>query len=129
MYEAYVSLRTLLRFFLSPSAGAVFLDVFFAALSAVVVFAGALEAVEAGALPAVDAGLGAIAKDEGSYLRKIRMVVRVWGEDSFWTNAVSRLIIYRSVVVYLWTSRGGTNALAVTRKLGTATEVYGCVAV
>ena len=35
--------------------------VFFAALSPVVVFAGALDAVEAGALPAVEAGLGAIA--------------------------------------------------------------------
>lgn len=46
------------RAFLSPSAatGAVFFDVFFAALEPSVVFAGALDAVEAGAFPAVEAG-------------------------------------------------------------------------
>ena len=60
MYEAYVSLRSFLRFFLSSPDEAFF--AVFADLSAVV-FAGALDAggaldavVEAGALPAVDAG-------------------------------------------------------------------------
>ena len=53
-------MRTLRRFFFSPSAGAAAL-VFFAALEpSEVVLAGALEAVDAGALPAVEAGLGAI---------------------------------------------------------------------
>ena len=56
MYELYVSLRTFLFFFLSSPPAAV-LDVFLAAFSLGVVFAGALEAVEeAGAFPAVDAG-------------------------------------------------------------------------
>ena len=64
MDEEYVSFLTFLFFFFSPSAGAVFLEVFFAALSLAVVLAGALEAVEAGALPAVEAGLGAIAIEE-----------------------------------------------------------------
>ena len=59
MYEAYVSLRIFLRFFLS-SPPALFFAVF-ADLSAVVLAgaldAGALEAVEVGALPpTVDAG-------------------------------------------------------------------------
>jgi hypothetical protein len=71
MYEEYVSLRTLRRFFFSPSAGAADAFVFFAALElSEVVFAGALEAVEAGALPAVEAGLGAM--DEA--------VVKSWGK-------------------------------------------------
>ena len=48
-------------FFSSPLPEAAGLEVFFAALLSVVVFAGALEAVEAGAFPAVEAGLGAIA--------------------------------------------------------------------
>ena len=61
MYDEYVSLRTLRRFFFSsvPSAAGLE-DVFFAALAPSVDLAGALEAVEAGALPAVEAGLGAI---------------------------------------------------------------------
>jgi hypothetical protein len=57
MYELYVSLRTFLLFFLSSPPAEVFFDVFLAAFSLGVVFAGALEAVEeAGAFPAVDAG-------------------------------------------------------------------------
>ena len=61
MYDEYVSLRDFRLFFLSPSAPeAAGFEVFFAALDSVVVFAGALEAVEAGAFPAVEAGLGAI---------------------------------------------------------------------
>lgn len=68
-------MRTLRFFFFSPSAGAVFFAVFFAALSAVV-FAGALDAVDAGALPAVEAGLGAIAED-GFGLKVVVVVVRV----------------------------------------------------
>ena len=57
IYELYVSLRTFLRFFFSPSAPPAdfFAGVFFAALSAVVL-AGTFEAVDAGALPAVEAG-------------------------------------------------------------------------
>jgi hypothetical protein len=58
-------LRTLRRFFFSSPPSAVFLAVavFFAALGldSVVVFAGALDAVDAGALPAVELGFGAIA--------------------------------------------------------------------
>jgi hypothetical protein len=54
------------RFFFSSPPSAVFLAVavfFFAAfgLDSVVVFAGALDAVDAGALPAVELGFGAIA--------------------------------------------------------------------
>jgi hypothetical protein len=57
MYELYVSLRTLRRFFFSPSAGACGLAaVFFAAFAPESALAGALEAVDAGALAAVDAG-------------------------------------------------------------------------
>ena len=53
-------MRPFLRFFLSSPDDAAGLEVFFAALVASVVLAGALEAVAAGAFPAVDAGLGAI---------------------------------------------------------------------
>ena len=64
MYDEYVSFRTFLRFFFSPSAvGAVFFDVFLAAAGALDA-AGCLEAAgawdDAGAFPAVDAGLGAM---------------------------------------------------------------------
>ncbi|KAJ6630846.1 hypothetical protein B0H10DRAFT_1983388 [Mycena sp. CBHHK59/15] len=62
MYELYVSLRDLRRFFFSPSAAGAadfLVAVFFPALEPSVL-AGALPAVEAGAFPAVDAGLGAI---------------------------------------------------------------------
>jgi hypothetical protein len=66
MYEEYVSLRTLRRFFFSslPSADLAAGFVFFAALglASLVVLAGALDAVEAGALPAVEAGFGAISE-------------------------------------------------------------------
>ena len=59
MYDEYVSLRVLRRFFFSSPSAPV-LAVFFVAFEPSVVFAGALDAVEAGALPAVEAGLGAI---------------------------------------------------------------------
>jgi hypothetical protein len=59
-------LRTLRRFFFSSPPSVVFAfddAVFFAALGldSLVVFAGALDAVDAGALPAVELGFGAIA--------------------------------------------------------------------
>lgn len=54
-------MRTLRRFFFSPSAPAAAAEVFVAFLALSVVFAGALEAaVEAGALEAVETGLGAM---------------------------------------------------------------------
>ena len=52
-------MRVFRRFFLSSAEDEVGFVLFFAAFS-VVVFAGALDAVEAGALPAVLAGLGAM---------------------------------------------------------------------
>jgi hypothetical protein len=61
----YVSLRTLLRFFLSP-AGLAALLVFLAASGAL---AGALPACDEGALPAVEAGLGAMLSGEGQQMR------------------------------------------------------------
>jgi hypothetical protein len=67
MYDEYVSLRTLRRFFFSPPSSVLEeAAVFFAALGldSVVVLAGALDAVEAGALPAVEAGFGAIVNEE-----------------------------------------------------------------
>lgn len=56
MYELYVSLRAFLRFFFSPSAGALLFPAVFLAALLASVLAGALPPVEAGALPAVEAG-------------------------------------------------------------------------
>lgn len=77
-------MRTFLRFFFSPSAGAAALEVFFAAFVPSVDLAGALEAVaEAGALPAVEAGLGAIEnEDEKSWVELAVLVVE--GEGRGW---------------------------------------------
>ena len=94
-----VSLRTFLRFFFSPSAGAAAL-VFFAAFEpSEVVLAGALEAVDAGALPAVEAGLGAIAcvcaGCDGAKRRRDEVVVGERGMDGGRTG--SRRYLYKRV--------------------------------